>query len=560
MLSQAHRHWLYLGLNLLLIVLFVDADPFWYKATDDIHDAAWWADPARLYVTQQIWMVDQFAGALAVGPFSVLWHWMVFSLASCGLWQLKLLSVIPAMGVAFMASRNASDRGALPAFLLFPFWLAYARSGLPEIMQAVALLWFAQSLNHTSASRWFLLGVSLGLATLFKVSFIYLLPAPFIAWWWNDSRIDFRKHLVLASGIVAVLGSAALFWFIPQGKALQPFLNAFSESYFSTWQLIHPEGLIARWVYSGNKPFWADPLVIMSLLWVLHALSRDGKMHPYLMLVLPALLLLSLSDFTSRRFVPLLPLIIIMANSKAHVMVGDKTRKTLELIIALLMYWHYAGLFDVGYRLIRNDGGFFHLSFAGWVVLMVIPLAAGLQYWRSKTTGSPLLAPITAILIGVAGLLRHNPSVGEIPWQAAMVLAFGVLMFASLSLSKGWMYGCGLLLVWSGFNHLQFSERDAVNAFARKIEGSERVAGNSGAFLLALKSKAQVMHFPDKSEGRPAPELLAGVSTSDMDSTALMNTLGELCKSYRLHCESEPPMRLWNGRSQALIFDCRVKP
>ncbi len=560
MLNAAYRPWLFFGLNVLFIVLFLEADPFWFKATDDAHDAAWWADPARLYLTQHIWMVDHFAGALAVGPFAVLWHWLVFSLASCGLWQLKLLSVVPAVGIAYMIGRNKADRSALPALLLFPFWLAYARSGLPEIMQAAALLWFAQNIHQQSPVRWFLLGLALGCATLFKVSFIYLLPAPFIAWWWNDSRIEPRKHLILASGIAVVLGTATMLWFIPQGKALQPFLNAFGESYFSTVQLIHPEGLIARWVYAGTKPFWADPLVLMSLLWVLHALSRDGLVHPYLKLFLPALLLLSFSDFTSRRFVPLLPLLIIMANSPMEEVLSPNKRKALEWILVLLLFWQYVGLFDVGYHLIRYDGQYFHLSPAAWVLLVVIPLAAGLHYWRSPHLGSKQLAPITACILGIAGFMQHNPSGNVLPWQAAMVFVFGLLLFASRSLSRGWILGCGLFLIYSGFKHTAFSERAAIEAFARQTPGSPRVAGNSGAFLLALKSKAQVMHFPEKAAQREAPQVLAGLSTAEMDSVALSTTLQHLAGLYHLQCEAKAPFPVWNNRAQALIFDCEQKP
>lgn len=560
MLPSAQLRWLYLGLNVLFIFLFADADPFWFKACDDVHDAAWWADPARLKITHDIWMSDGFAGALAVGPLSVAWHYLVFSIASTGLMEVRLLSMIPAVLVVFLLFRKAEDGRVLRALLLFPLWLAYARSGLPEIMQAAALLWMAQSLEQSSTRHWWLLGAALGAATLFKISFIYLLPSPFLALWMHDGGFIRNKQFALAGGMALVLFAALFIWYLPQHELFAPFLNAFSADYFSTAQLLHPTGIIARWVYAAQKPFWADPLIIMSLLLVVYSLSRDGRIHAFMLLFLPALLLMSFSDFTSRRFVPLMPMLLVMAHSNPSISLQGKTRKILELTLALLLFWHYVGLFDTGYRLMGFADGYFHLQPAGWLILIVFPAFMSWRYMESPEQGSPQLAPISAVLIGIAGVRANNPSVDDVAWAPFMVLIFGLILYFSVSMARAFLLACGLLICWSGWKNLEFNERRAIAEFSTLTNASSRVAGNTGAFSLALQSKAVVMHYPQHLSDRAQPNILAGISTSDQDAVSLNALLDSLGQQYGLPCTTKLERLVWNGRHSVIIRTCANRP
>lgn len=560
MLPSAQLRWLYLGLNILFIFIFADADPFWFKACDDVHDAAWWADPARLKITRNIWMSDGFAGALAVGPLSVAWHYLVFNLASTGLFQVRLISMIPAVLVVFMLFRKAEDGRMLRAMMFFPFWLAYARSGLPEIMQAAALLWMAQSLEQSSTRHWLLVGVALGVATLFKISFIYLLPAPFLALWMYDGVFVKTKQLALAGGIAAILTTALLFWYLPQRELFAPFMKAFSADYFSTAQLLHPAGIIARWVYAAQKPFWSDPLIIMSLLLVVYSLSRDGRIHPFMLVVLPALLLLSFSDFSSRRFVPLLPLLLVMSHADAGITLTGRTRKIVELILALLLFWHYVGLFDTGYRLMGFTDGYFHLQPAGWLILIVFPAFVSWKHLRSVETNSPKLAAISGLLIGVAGWRANNPSVDDVAWAPFMILIFSIILYVSLNFAKVWWLVCGLFITWSGWKNLEFSERSAIAEFSALSNADSRVAGNTGAFSLALQSNAVVMHYPQHLPDRAQPNILAGISTTDQDVNSLNDLLDSLSNQYGLHCRNRLAMPIWNGRQNVIVQTCTNRP
>jgi hypothetical protein len=162
----------------IMIVLWPEADPSWLKPATDIHDAAWWADPAKQKILHGTWMNGPFAGALAVGPLSVVLHFLSFKAFGIGFLSLRLMSLVPAILMGFWIRIYLKELdGSKASILLLSSTACFtlARLGLPEIWLGFLLLISIFSIQKGTVRSSVLTGIFLFLAFLLKASFIYQL-------------------------------------------------------------------------------------------------------------------------------------------------------------------------------------------------------------------------------------------------------------------------------------------------------------------------------------------------------------------------------------------------
>jgi hypothetical protein len=166
----------FLILAAIMIVLWPEADPSWLKPATDIHDAAWWADPAKQKILHGSWMNGPFAGALAVGPLSVILHFLSFKAFGIGFVSLRLMSIIPAILMGFWIRIYVKELdGSRASILLLSSTACFtlARLGLPEIWMGFLLLMSIFTIQKGTVKSSVLAGVLLFLAFLIKASFLY---------------------------------------------------------------------------------------------------------------------------------------------------------------------------------------------------------------------------------------------------------------------------------------------------------------------------------------------------------------------------------------------------
>ncbi len=303
----------------LLSLHFYDitADPSILKSTEDIHDEAWWAENARQKILYDRWTVDGIAGALAAGPLTVAWHYMVFSIGGVSFLSLRLISLIPFSALILVmlmrfrfSAIDPSDklvlRNTLLLLLCLPLLFEWTRLGHPEtMMSCLGIASFALGRNEGKFNLLFA-GAIAALGLFVKGSFVYHFAALGIVLSGFNYQHFFRRGLMFALGASSIAVPVWLFYYLPNATFFQTFQNLFAGEYYTWEQLLHPAGIIFRLMHIAQKPFLNDPLsgLLVTILLIQFLLGRAPRdSFNYRTLLLWSFLLTLGSDFSPRRLV-----------------------------------------------------------------------------------------------------------------------------------------------------------------------------------------------------------------------------------------------------------------
>ena len=409
---------LFVGFIVLLAFsrfLFPEADPAWWKSTDDIHDEAWWAENVRRMILGEPWPGDVFARAWAVGPLTAVWHWMSFKLFGIHYFSLRLLAIIPAtLSILLILFKkipgfddNKRYQAAIILAVLPAFW-SLSRIGQIEAMLSFLLL-LAVFLSYSNKRNiWLLIGILMLIGMLFKFSFIYNVFALFT---WFLFRGIHLKKILLALSVCVVLGCLTyVFYFYPNRQVFQPFYSYFSASFYSIGQLLDPRGWVLRLAWLPEKDFVTNPLNVILISIILLKIGQ-GRM-PIRRTGIASLLFISIlfllgSDFSDRRLIILLVL-LPLAHFEDHSIESSSTfRYCLAWFCGLPMFVTFSNLHIV------NDGNSLNelLSIVPVFILVYSSFFLILKFLFTKYLNNPslkLLQLAIVFWIGKAFLLSAS--------------------------------------------------------------------------------------------------------------------------------------------------------
>ena len=548
----------------IMLFLWPEADPSWLKPATDIHDAVWWADPAKQKILHGTWMNGPFAGAIAVGPLTVWLHFITFKLFGIGFFSLRLLSLIPAVFTAALLRFRSNDFSTASAALLLlasTSWFTWARLGLPELwmgflfLASIHLLQKGGVLNSIIAAFCLLGGL------LFKASFVYhlmlILPVLLLT-----------KHRQVKYGWAFFLGAFSigslvyyLGYLLPNEALFSPFLVEFSANYFTIEQLLDPSGILARIVFLTDREFFQDPTVVLLVIALLVKLGsgyRPSSRLSFTALFFLGVLLLLPSDFAGRRFIPLFPLLVVAA---IEPYVQESISNRIKVPLAVLMNWVTLGMILPAGSLFLFENGFFRIQpLVGFIFgIQVLGFAI---VWRLMNSSNSLFSvyfkysAYVLCLAWIALLLRTHFLSSN--WLILVVSAVVFLLMHLLFSSEKFKYsgfvfiaGIGLTCNCAAFFSLSHTERDNAKVLAKILDNQQGlVAGNATTFSLTFLSSSSAMHFPKSPYWKSTkPTFLGAYSTSDQDSIVTIEILDQLKHHYQTKPELRCiPLSVWNAR------------
>jgi hypothetical protein len=558
----------FLILAAIMIVLWPEADPSWLKPATDIHDAAWWADPAKQKILHGSWMNGPFAGALAVGPLSVILHFLSFKVFGIGFVSLRLMSIIPAILMGFWIRIYVKELdGSRASILLLSSTACFtlARLGLPEIWMGFLLLMSIFTIQKGTVKSSVLAGVLLFLAFLIKASFLYqifiILPLLYELFKKGNNRSVFA----FATSFIILI---AIYYFLYLSKYQElfiPFFQEFSADYFSFQQLINPVGLFARVVFLTDREFFKDPSVVMMILALLIKTAAGftpSKRINFSALFFIGIIFLLPSDFAGRRFIPLLPLLVlalIEPRSEKHLPIY------LQVLLVFILNWISFGILLPSNSLFVYSDGIFEIQpLTYFIGIVQVILFALLKFKFNSSLYSIQYFKYSVGVLSLAwiSLLLRNYLME--PMWIITICSFGiVLILHVLNLSNqnnkiqlGFLVLMGLIVNGFSLFNLSFTERDHAISFAKSINDSScHIAGNSTAFSITLLSESSAMHYPlSPTWKNVSPCAVVGYATVDDDSASLEQKFHQIEMHYFnekvLQCTN---IQVWKPRLYGMI-------
>ena len=303
--------------GIVLIWIFPESDPAWWKSIEDLHDEVWWAENARRKILFNQWMWDEYAAALASGPLTALWHFLSFKVFGIHFFSLRLIALLPAAVIPILLKNSLifKDKTKDLSILILissSAYFAISRIGYIEMMLMLICFIYLALLQRESLSFSIIAGLTLTAGLLFKGSFIYLL-VPLIIWT-IFSSIELKKLALSLSGFAISSVSVYLAYYLPNSGLFEAYSMYFKSNFYDTTTLLNPLGIIPRLAWLPTKEWLTSPLMI----WISipYLLKFSNGLRPSFKNTATGLLLLFLafslfSDFSDRRlvfFIILMPL------------------------------------------------------------------------------------------------------------------------------------------------------------------------------------------------------------------------------------------------------------
>jgi len=511
-----------------MVFLWPEADPSWLKAANDIHDAAWWADPAKQVILNGNWVNGPFAGALSVGPLTVLLHFVSFKFLGISFFSLRCISLFPAVCAAWWF-RLDKQFGVSYAILLLTstLWFVSARLGIAEVLMGWMLLVGLVLLKNGNAFKACLSAIFFVAGFLLKASFIYqcLIVFPVFVFWWK--QFDRKSIAVFIATIICLITTYYFGYLQPNVALFAPFLSEFSNDYFTVLQLLDPSGLWARVVYFTDREFFQDPSIVLMIIALIVQLSAGYKAESrwsFSFLFLLGILFLFPSDFAGRRFIPLFPLLIaaiLEPKKKAEFnFIG-------MLIGALMLNWSSFGALLPANSIFNFDGKYFQFSDPAFYFLLFhvtfISLFGAIN--RNKKFRITTYFKFSALIFALSMLTVCLRVHFDFNFLLSLFVGALLLMLLHLFFSDNRFFAHGFVFIalvgftinFATFFNLTFTERNNAQMVASVLKNERgRIAGNATTFSMVFLSRSSAMHYPlSESWKSEHPIGFGGYSSTD---------------------------------------------
>ena len=316
-------------------LLFPEADPAWLKATDDCFDETWWAENARQQILFHRWMGDDYAGAMAVSPVSTGIFFGIFKVFGIHFFSLRLMGMIPAILAILWVLLRKPDRpeensvNQFAALLLAssPTLFVWSRLGQLESLVGLILLGIG-FLGKRPGIGWAVLaGVIAALGIQVKASFIlFIIPLSIWCAQLNDT-FNKKRSIGFVLGFTVITLAFYLGFYLPNLSKFQAYYEAIQNRSYSAAVLLDPRGWPLRIGWFTTKDFVSDPVTLIAVLLLLtrFAVNRIPKQKfSFTALLLACFMFTMFSDFSERRFIPLLFLIPIALLEETKQKNGNK--------------------------------------------------------------------------------------------------------------------------------------------------------------------------------------------------------------------------------------------
>ena len=553
----------------IMVFLWLEADPSWLKTANDIHDAAWWADPAKQKLIHDNWMNGPFAGALAVGPLSVLLYFFSFKSFGISFFSMRLISFIPAILTGIWLRFNSKEFDGINAATLFlssTLCFTWARIGLPETGMGLLLLLSVFCLKQGTIKNTVLSSLLLFFAFLMKASFVYqvCIVVPLLIELFTKGN---KRLFFLFTGTFAfLLVNYYIFYLSLNSELFAPFLKEFSADYYTIEQLLDPAGLFARIVYLTDREYFKDPSVVLIILALLFKSARGfspTNRFSYTFLFLFGILFLLPSDFAGRRFVPLFPLLVLA-------FVEPYSEKPisiyLQLLFTFIFNWISLGILVQGNTWFIFSNNTFEIQFPTYcVAIFQVFVFFFILFYRRKA--QVIIFPIyrySIVILSIAWIALVLKTHFFPDYWISFLGSIGLTLFLqllyspvrSIKMQVAFIAFCGIALNCCSFLNLSWSERENAMLFAKKFgQQGSYVAGNSTTFSITLLSNSKAMHYPLSLNWKnPNPQAIAAYTTTDDDSLSLSKQIKEIEQRYfkqrELSCIS---VNVWQSHQFGVI-------
>ena len=581
-INPTWKSWLFIAMALFLLALHfydITADPSLLKSTEDIHDEAWWAENARQKILYDRWTVDGIAGALAAGPLTVVWQYMVFSIGGINFFTLRLISLLPfSLLILSLLVRSCSTvipepekstlRNTLLLLLCFPLVFDWSRLGHPEmLMGCLGIASFAIGRKEGKYNL-IVAGVLAALALFVKGSFVYHFLAIGLVLAGSDYRHFFRRGLLFSTGAAIVVLPFWFGYYLPNAAFFETYQNLFAGEYYTWGQLLHPAGIIFRLIHLVEKPFINDPLSSI-LIAVLLLRFLSGKVprekFSYSALLLFSFLLVLGSDFSPRRLVfPMLLLPFALAESQNDLKIRWWKIGIVYWILSLQLLpycwpkawltWQLAG------------GG---LNYSHWLWVAVFAqalLCAGLAYAlnryipRNKQRKIGVSLPVVFWWIGVQfhSWQRLNCSIAS-ESVILFLIGLGALCLLSCVVMERHRFNAiailSLLWILLAFNTRSHGVEIAANFLAKEGKPNEYAIGYGLPYTLTFLSPVSPVFHPDSERKLPIRWCI-GMSSPEFPNRSMEAD----AKRFFPNCSAmHHTFGLYGKREEAWISECAIR-
>lgn len=498
---------------ILLRWVFPEADPPWFKDLGDFHDETWWAENARRKILFNTWFWDQFAGALAAGPLSALWHYLTFKVFGISFFSLRLIALVPATltGLILLKSSHfhTQKQGWIILLILTSAgWFAYSRIGYIESMLLFIFISTIALFKIGSKSGSVAGVILLCGGMLFKGSFIYL-ALPLLVW------SAFQPGLTIKHKTSRLIGFGALsifFWLIyyyPHQELFLPYSAQIKAQFYSTSQLLHPGGWLARLIWLPSKETFSAPftgwiLILLLTKWVKNGIASLQNSFSFL-LILCVLFALP-SDFSDRRlvFFFILPALCLGETDVIR-------KKSFSGSFILNFFMLLPILQAISERALRPDDLLSYYLLPAIILASVLFLLMKLEsHYASNLAISPL--SLVALAISAHSLIFHSSA----RWADALGVSFQLLYYVQLILFIGLVGGFIVKAhipqkgIVAGITILQlavciqlllsstFTVQKTASGLAKEFKAPLKVQANPAALELLFLSQARNAMYPEE--------------------------------------------------------------
>jgi hypothetical protein len=442
----------------------------------------------------------------------------------------------------------------------------WSRLGVAEIWMGFLLILGIMYLKKGTAQNSAMAAILLFISCMLKASFIFqiLIVLPLLYELYRQKNL---KPIILFIATFIILGSIYYqFYLLKNQELFSLFFKEFSNDFFSIQQLIDPAGLIARVVYLTDREFFKDPSVVLMILALLikvaTGVSPASRIN-YATLFLFGILFLLPSDFAGRRFIPLLPLLVLA-------LVEPKCEKPIsiywQVIIAVLLNWISFGILFPENALFAFSNGFFEVKSTFYFIVFVQLVLIVFQFKFVSDFKASILNyfkySVGVVTVSWISLVLHSHFTENIWLIVLFSIGISLILYILNSgiryenLQYALIVSCGLLLNAYSFFSISFSERDQALSFANKMDNQLGfVAGNSTTFSITLLSKSSAMHYPLSSNwNNIVPNAIAGYTTIGEDSILLSQRYHQIetryFKDQEMLCR---PVHVWKTHQFGMI-------
>jgi hypothetical protein len=390
---------------------------------------------------------------------------------------------------------------------------------------------------------------------LFKGSFIYL-ALPLLVW------SAFQPGLTIKHKTLRLMGFGALsilFWaiyYVPQQELFLPYRAQIKAQFYSTTQLLHPGGWLARLVWLPSKETFSAPftgwiLILLLSKWVKNGIPPLPNSFSFLLIL--CLLFALPSDFSDRRLVFFFILPALCLGE------ADAIRKKLFSGAFILNFFMLLPILQaISERALRPDDLLSYYVLPALILGSVLFLLMKLEsHYASNMAISPL--SLVALAISAHSLIFHSSA----RWADALGVTFQLLYYVQLILfiglvggfivkdripQKGIVAGIATLQLAVCVHWLvtaTFTVQKTASSLAEEFKTPVKVQSNPAALELLFLSQASNAMYPEEPRSLDSPTGVYLFTTDDLLSrqdsfnifrsgTAQMQGIVPSGKGYRL--------------------------